>query len=840
MIRGIRKKFLVFFIIAILLLCILGFFLWKETKKTIANKFGRDFAEQYISLQKEEISNVFNSELNLLKALASSDPMRNWLRYEYNASLKISAVRKLQEYRKYLRSGNIYAISYDSGHYYYIDKQLESPTIGYTKTFSPADPEAEKYFGLLKSNKVYSIETSGKSESGLTEVWLNVAVKYDGKPEGVIGTNFELSSYFAKLLHSDKKGVSSFILDRNGNIFIGNDEGKTYGPGDKNVLNLMSPKNKTSVKKIMQDAAENPGNILIKNMKINSSPHVVALSYLPSANWFIFSMVNADGIFATDDIIIPIAFIVSGTILIFLFFGLYTDRSIIKPLKELTAGAVKIGEGDYDTKFVVDENDEIGTLKQIFNRMSTEIRLKTHIKDLEDKMQQKTQDLAKSRVKISFLLNSSGEGFLQFNSDMVIDSEFSKECLSIFGEDIAGKEIHKLLYADDKEKRQLFDRVITSVFKHKQKFLKEIMIGLLPEEAVVNNKFYALRFKLGKDDNIVLIMRDITEQKNLSRKVEDERKKLNLVVEYVRDEYAIRELIKDFFDFCENVDSYSAEVVYRKLHTFKGNFLQKGFINIPGCIHEEETYIQNFFNKKQNKLNINTSRLCNSLKKDTDILRENLGEDVFDNATIKIDLDKLKRLTQRAKKVDDGLYRELSDLFKKPLSEYLEGFGKVVDMVAEKEEKMVNYKIICDPELKVYPERFRDFFNVFYHIIVNAVVHGIEKPDERASKGKKETGIIQCKAVKVENFLLIEVSDNGKGIDMNSVREKFGRQAESNDYGLLFENGVTTREKADNFTGRGAGLGAVKMEVEKMKGSIRINSKKDVGTKVFIKIPIKE
>jgi len=116
MLKGIRKRFLIFFILAIFLLCLLGYFLWKETRNTIANKFGSDFAEQHISLQKEKINKFIDSELSLVRSLATSEHIINWLKYEYNAPIKIFAVKELKRYREFFKSGSVYIISGDSGH----------------------------------------------------------------------------------------------------------------------------------------------------------------------------------------------------------------------------------------------------------------------------------------------------------------------------------------------------------------------------------------------------------------------------------------------------------------------------------------------------------------------------------------------------------------------------------------------------------------------------------------------------------------------------------------------------------------------------------------------------
>ncbi|WP_213975282.1 chemotaxis protein CheA [Tepidanaerobacter acetatoxydans] len=135
------------------------------------------------------------------------------------------------------------------------------------------------------------------------------------------------------------------------------------------------------------------------------------------------------------------------------------------------------------------------------------------------------------------------------------------------------------------------------------------------------------------------------------------------------------------------------------------------------------------------------------------------------------------------------------------------------------------------------------------HLIRNAADHGIESPQERVSKGKPERGTIRLKAYHDGNNVVIEVSDDGKGIDLNSVLKKaiekglIDNEQSKNlkEYEItsfLFEPGFSTKSSVTDVSGRGVGLDVVKTKIESLGGSIEINNKKDMGTTFLIRLPL--
>ncbi|MCX7991100.1 MAG: chemotaxis protein CheA [Proteobacteria bacterium] len=133
------------------------------------------------------------------------------------------------------------------------------------------------------------------------------------------------------------------------------------------------------------------------------------------------------------------------------------------------------------------------------------------------------------------------------------------------------------------------------------------------------------------------------------------------------------------------------------------------------------------------------------------------------------------------------------------------------------------------------------------HIIRNSIDHGIEPKEERIAKGKPEYGQIDLLAYQKGNNVYIEVRDDGKGIDIERVRQKLinmGRitpeQEVSEDYLLqsLFLPGFSTKETASELSGRGVGLDVVKSNISRLRGTVEIKTQKNRGTSFILTLPL--
>lgn len=140
-----------------------------------------------------------------------------------------------------------------------------------------------------------------------------------------------------------------------------------------------------------------------------------------------------------------------------------------------------------------------------------------------------------------------------------------------------------------------------------------------------------------------------------------------------------------------------------------------------------------------------------------------------------------------------------------------------------------------------------DLTDPLVHMIRNAADHGVETPEERESAGKSPVARIGLKAYHQAGQIVIEVSDDGRGLSRDKILAKARQRglvvngAELSDrevYSLIFEPGFSTAEQVTDVSGRGVGMDVVRRQLQKMRGHIEIDSKHGHGTTFFLKLPL--
>ena len=133
------------------------------------------------------------------------------------------------------------------------------------------------------------------------------------------------------------------------------------------------------------------------------------------------------------------------------------------------------------------------------------------------------------------------------------------------------------------------------------------------------------------------------------------------------------------------------------------------------------------------------------------------------------------------------------------------------------------------------------------HLVRNAIDHGLEDPETRRAAGKAEDGTISLQAYHESGGVVIEVADDGRGLDSSRIRAKAVERGLINGHesltdedinALIFAPGFSTAAKVTDVSGRGVGMDVVKRTVEALKGSIMVSSKVGAGTRIRIKLPL--
>ncbi len=183
-----------------------------------------------------------------------------------------------------------------------------------------------------------------------------------------------------------------------------------------------------------------------------------------------------------------------------------------------------------------------------------------------------------------------------------------------------------------------------------------------------------------------------------------------------------------------------------------------------------------------------------------------------------------------------------------PLELVMGTMGKMIEETAIQTGKEIDFEISGTDILidKVILEKIHD---PIVHIVRNAVDHGIELPEERQKKGKPGVGKIIIKCSSENGNIIIQITDDGQGIDYEKIRKKaialnphiqeeIMHMDETALNAFLFQPGFSTNDTVSQLSGRGVGLDIVRYNIEKVKGKIVLNSRKDEGSQFVLMLPL--
>ncbi len=221
---------------------------------------------------------------------------------------------------------------------------------------------------------------------------------------------------------------------------------------------------------------------------------------------------------------------------------------------------------------------------------------------------------------------------------------------------------------------------------------------------------------------------------------------------------------------------------------------------------------------------------------------------VFDSfdASFKNMVGKFRSSTQNLGRIAGELQEGVMKIRMVPISQIFSRFPRVVRDLSRELNKKINLQIEGD-DTELDKAIIEDLLDPIMHCVRNSVDHGIESPEERKASGKEEEGTILLKASNEGNLIIIDIIDDGKGIDVAKIKKKAVERGlihpdkaltDQEAYQLMFSPGFSTADKITNVSGRGVGLDVVKTQIEKLNGSVIVTSQPGLGSKFSIHIPL--
>lgn len=468
-------------------------------------------------------------------------------------------------------------------------------------------------------------------------------------------------------------------------------------------------------------------------------------------------------------------------------------------------------------------------------------------------------DIEIAKEKFKNLLDNANQGFLYFNSDMEIGSEYSRQAKEIFRTELYKNDITELLYPNNFDEAEHLTNTLKSVLTL-DSMRKDLIFSLLDSEFIIYNKTIKIEYKLLENNDFMLLLQDITEEKELNKKLKKEQQILKMVVETVTTIEQFEELRIDYENFTSNLESYKkVDNLYnlrREIHTFKGLFAQKEMLHVVQNLHDFETIIdQSIKEQHLDPVLIYTTGaiLYSWLEEDIIILKEILGEEFFHKSEyLTIKQSRIEDIYNKLLPIcnstnEDSILHEVKELLHKDIKVYLKPYKHIVHNLAEKLNKHIHPLIINSENIFV-PSQYKDFLNTIVHIFRNSLDHGIEPQEIRKIKNKPPLATISC-TIKIENkHLIIIISDDGAGIDIDKIKQialekdlkskkEIDKLSQDEISYLIFKDGFSTANNVTTLSGRGVGLASVKYEVEQLNGTIKINNRINKGVSFIFKIP---
>jgi two-component system chemotaxis sensor kinase CheA len=221
---------------------------------------------------------------------------------------------------------------------------------------------------------------------------------------------------------------------------------------------------------------------------------------------------------------------------------------------------------------------------------------------------------------------------------------------------------------------------------------------------------------------------------------------------------------------------------------------------------------------------------------------------VFDafEAGLKASVGKFRSTAQNLGRITGELQEGVMRIRMVPISQIFSRFPRLVRDLSKSLGKRVNL-VIEGEDTELDKSVIEDLLDPLMHSVRNAIDHGVESPAERAAAGKPEEGMVLLKASNEGNMIVIEVADDGQGIDVEAVRRKAVERGlihpsksltDPEAYALIFEPGFSTAKTVTNISGRGVGLDVVRTQIEKLNGNVTVHSQRGKGTRFIIKLPL--
>ena len=248
--------------------------------------------------------------------------------------------------------------------------------------------------------------------------------------------------------------------------------------------------------------------------------------------------------------------------------------------------------------------------------------------------------------------------------------------------------------------------------------------------------------------------------------------------------------------------------------------------------------------------------VARSIKVDTaklDYLVDMVGEMVIAQSMVRHDPDlstglkaRLGRNLSQLARITDEVQRTAMSMRMIPIGQLFQKTSRLVRDLSRKASKQVDLELSGE-DTELDRNIVEELADPLMHMVRNAVDHGIETAEERVARGKSPNAKVLLKAGHQAGHILIQISDDGRGLDCQKILRKAREKGlvdpeatltEAEAFNLIFHPGFSTADKVTDVSGRGVGMDVVRKHVQKLRGRIEVRSTFGQGTTFLMKLPL--
>ena len=483
-----------------------------------------------------------------------------------------------------------------------------------------------------------------------------------------------------------------------------------------------------------------------------------------------------------------------------------------------------------------------------------------------DALQGKIENVANENT-FAMLFAYADVGVISINEDLLLDphySEYTKELLGLSEEAVS---IPLLLYPNDIERRAYVTEMLMQLFKAKTIEEKDVYLELIPKKAFHREKHLSLKYNWSQQGNcLVITVNDVTDYVLLEKRLASDEAQLEMILEVLRHQDDFLSLEEEYRTFAAIISSRLQEddkalldlyhTTLDKIHYFK---LQFSRFKLSNFVERLERIEYDLKSLQENHHGMALSGLEEMLVSydlvallDTHIttILPFIMAEKKDEEDWRINKEQFESMLILINKLPDDVIKQclldqVSRIRHFDFKKALESYNRYIEDFSRSVGKKMHPLIVAGDDILVNRERFVLFSKSCLEIIQNAILHGIERPEERLRQGKSEYGQIRVEISSSDKMIHIEVSDDGKGFDIQGLKATLIEL-----YPGVFEqiSALSDREVTELFTGEftmpeieisnhASGLRTLMQEIYSLQGTLDIRFFKQHGTTLHIQLP---